>query len=128
MTAKRLGAWLDVTSQQVEIERTFGEGWIMCRHTCAWQPPTDVYEDDTGLVVRIEVAGLREQDFAITLTGNRLVVTGTRVDSEPKRTYHQMEIPFGDFRAEIHTSWEPTPENVRIGYEQGFLTIRLLRA
>ncbi len=88
MTIKWTGARLATTRARVEGERLPDERWVVCRHTCAWQPPMDVYEDDEGLVVQIEVAGMRSEDFSISLAGQTLVVAGARADSTPKQTYH----------------------------------------
>ncbi len=128
MTVKRTGAWVEKTRNDVGVERLSGEGWIVCRHTCAWQPLTDVYEDDDGVVViRVEVAGMRSEDFSISLAGRTLVVAGTRIDPAPKRTYHQMEIHFGEFRAEVYLPWSVESEDVEASYEEGFLTVRFPR-
>lgn len=112
----------------VEVERLLGTGWIVCWHTYAWRPPIDVYENDDGIVVRVEVAGMRSEDFSISLTGRTLVIAGTRVDSAPKRTYHQMEIHFGEFRAEVYLPWLVEPEDVEASYEEGFLKMCLPRS
>ncbi len=121
MTTKRTSAWPEAGM------RLLGERWIVCRQTGAWQPPTDVYEDDNEIVVRVEVAGMCSEKFSISLAGRRLVVAGTRVDPAPKRTYHQMEIRFGEFRAEIYLPWLVEPESVVAGYEDGFLNVHLPR-
>jgi len=110
-----------------DIKRLLGERWIVCRHICAWQPPTDIYEDDDGVVVRIEAAGMRSEDFSISLTRRKLVVAGVRTDSASKQTYHQMEIRFGEFRAEVYLPWPVELDDVEASYEEGFLTVRLLR-
>lgn len=120
-------AWMEKARNVVGDERLLGEGWIACRHTCAWQPLTDVYEDDDGIVVRVEVAGMRSEDFSISLAGRTLVVAGTRVDPAPKRTYHQMEIRFGKFRAEVYLPWTVELDDVEASYEEGFLTVCLPR-
>ena len=123
------------TTRGAKLKRPSGDGWIVCRHTCAWQPPTDVYEGDDGAVVRIELAGMRSDDFSISLTDTRtrtgtgctLVIAGTRTDPIPKRIYHQMEIHFGEFRAEVRVPWPVEPEDVEATYEEGFLTVSLPR-
>lgn len=127
IVVKRRDAQLEITHNHVEVERFLGEGWIVCRHTCAWQPPTDVYEDDNGVVVRVEVAGMRSEDFSISLAERTLVVAGTRIDTAPKRIYHQMEIRFDEFRTEVDLPWPVEPEDVGASYEEGFLEVRLPR-
>jgi len=125
MTDRWTGIWMGITHNYAEVERLMGEGWIICRHTGTWQPPTDIYESDDGLVVQIEVAGMRSEDFSISLAGQTLVIAGVRTDVTPKRTYYQMEIRFGEFRAEITLPWPVKPENVEASYEDGFLKVRL---
>jgi len=110
-----------------DIQHLLREGWVVLRHTRTWEPPTDVYENDKGLVVRVEIAGMREEDFSITLSERLLVIEGVRRDPEPKRAYHQMEIRYGAFRAEVHLPWPADPEQVEATYETGFLKIVLPR-
>ena len=115
MVVERTGTWVGMTRCNVNVfegRQLLGERWIIPRHTCTWQPPVDVYEDDDGVVIRVEVAGMRSEDFSISLTERMLVVAGTRVDPAPKRTYHQMEIRFGEFRAEVYLPWQVEPEDV----------------
>lgn len=127
MRVKRAGVRAETTRSSAAAERLLGERWIVYRRIRAWQPPTDVYENDDGLVVRIEVAGMRGEDLSISLAGRTLTVAGTRADPAPKRTYHQMEIRFGEFRAEVDLPWQVEPEDVDASYEEGFLTVHLPR-
>ena len=127
MTVKWTGLWPEVARSRVDRERFARKGWIACRHTGTWQPPIDVYENDSGIVVRVEAAGMRGEDFSISLAGHWLVIAGTRDDSSPKRVYHQMEIRFGEFRAEVYLPWPVEPEGAEASYEDGFLRIYLPR-
>jgi hypothetical protein len=36
-------------------------------HSGIWTPPTDVYETEENLVVKMEVAGMREEDFEVSV-------------------------------------------------------------
>jgi HSP20 family protein len=94
----------------------------------AWRPPTDMYEREDSLVVRVEIAGMKEEDFIIHLDQNQLVIRGTRSDVNERRAYHQMEINFGEFMTGVEL---PTPidaENVRAEYQNGFLWVFLPKA
>jgi len=127
VTIRWTGFWAGMMRSSVGGDRLLGDGWIVGQPDGAWQPPTDIYEDDTGIVIRIEAAGMRREDFSISLAGCNLVVAGGRTDAVPKRAYHQMEIPFGEFRAEIRLPWVVEPESVEATYEDGFLLVSLPR-
>jgi HSP20 family protein len=71
--------------------------WRITSNPHAWRPPTDVYERDESLVVRVEIAGMNESDFSISLDQNVLLIRGSRLDTAERRAYHQMEINFGEF-------------------------------
>ena len=50
-----------------------------------WRPPTDVYETDDSVVVVVEIAGLSEGDYTVTLNGRTLLISGERRDPDPPR-------------------------------------------
>ncbi len=93
-----------------------------------WRPPTDVFETDACLVVKVEIAGMGEEDFSISLQGRDLVVSGHRRDPADKLAYQQMEIHYGDFETSVHLPWSVDASSVEATYEQGFLNIVLPRA
>jgi len=94
----------------------------------AWRPPTDVYETEDAFVVRVEVAGIREDDFSIHLDGRLLTVRGVRTDTTERRAYHQMEIPFGEFMLEVELTAPVSTDEVEAVYRDGFLRIHLLKS
>ncbi len=95
-----------------------------------WRPPTDVYETDEHIVVMMELAGVREEDIEVTIFNDILIVAGAREDAgRPDRVlYHEMGISFGRFRSEVFLPLRVNPECVDANYENGFLTIRLLKS
>ena len=97
----------------------------MANRSPAWCPPTDVYQTEEALVVRMEIAGMQGVDFAITLDDRRLTVRGTRADVAERRAYHQMEIRFGEFRTEIELPVDVQSEGVEAIYRDGFLRLTL---
>ena len=101
--------------------------WHMTRNP-AWRPPTDVYETEDAFVVRVEVAGMREDDISIHLDGRLLVVRGVRMDTTERRAYHQMEIPFGEFILEIELAAAVSTNDIEAGYRDGFLRVYLPKA
>lgn len=112
----------------LEGYRHFGEGiphWHLTVRPHIWRPPTDVFETEDALVVRLEVAGMREDDFTILLDGKYLTVQGSRVDTPERRAYHQMEIRFGEFMSEIELPFAIDADKIEAVYQAGFLRITL---
>lgn len=91
--------------------------------------PTDVYETDNAIIVRVEIPGMQEDDFAIEIHGRTISVRGIRQDDIPeRRAYHQMEIRFGEFNIEIELSIYIESDQVEALYQNGFLRIVLPKA
>jgi HSP20 family protein len=100
--------------------------WVIVRHTTVWHPPTDVYERDERLIVVVEIAGMRDGEFSVVLDGQRMVISGTRQRvAGPDCAYHQLEIPFGEFRTEVSLPWPVTRDDVVATYRDGFLRVEL---
>ena len=94
-----------------------------------WRPPTDVFETETSVVVRVEIAGMREAEFSILLEGHRMSIQGKRQDDNiERRSYHQMEIHFGEFCSQLELPWPVETEDVEAEYQDGFLWVRLSKA
>ncbi len=93
-----------------------------------WRPPTDVYETSDSAVVIVEIAGLTEGEYEISLTGRMLVVSGQRRDPAEKLAYQQMEIRYGRFRTEVHVPWALDGTHHVATYENGLLRICLRKA
>jgi len=97
-------------------------------HTPIWHPPTDVYETEENFVVRVEIAGMLDDDFSIELDGRHLSIRGARQDVSERRAYHQMEIPHGEFRIDITLPHPIVANQVKAVYGNGFLRLCLPKA
>jgi HSP20 family protein len=99
--------------------------WLSMRQEKTWRPATDVYETDDAVVVKTEIAGMREQDFNISLSNRNLVITGVRRDPDAKLAYQQLEIPYGRFRTQVFLPYAVDQEKITASYKNGFLTVVL---
>lgn len=90
-----------------------------------WSPPTDVYETDEDFVVRVEIAGMRDEDFEVNIENRTLHISGYRPDFGGRRAYHQMEILSGRFEIEVEITVPVDVDLSAAEYKDGFLTIRL---
>jgi HSP20 family protein len=114
--------------EEVQYLTPDGLRWRIVSKPLVWRPPTDVFETDETIIVRVEIAGLREEDIVISLEGQLLAVRGTRFDTAEKRAYYQMEIPFGEFSTEIELPSSILADQVQASYRDGFLRITLPKA
>ena len=99
--------------------------WHIISRPHAWRPLTDVFETENTLTIRVEVAGMRESDFTISLVERNLTIRGIRQDTSERRAYHQMEIPFGEFSTEFELPFMINSNRVEAIYHDGFLLITL---
>jgi HSP20 family protein len=90
-----------------------------------WRPPTDVYETDVDIVIKVELAGMAEREFVIRFEGPNLVIAGTRRDVTLKLKYRQMEIFCGDFVTSVRIEDIVDKAGVSATYANGFLVVVL---
>jgi len=112
-------------SEDLQTPLTDTSRWRIVSRPHAWRPPTDMYETDEAIIIRVEVAGMREADFTISLTERSLTIRGIRQDTPERRAYHQLEIPFGEFSSEVELPYAVLSDKVDAVYRDGFLRITL---
>lgn len=90
-----------------------------------WVPNTDVYASDTGLVIKVELAGMRSENLEITVEGNRLRISGDRPDTcrAHKASFLVMEINYGPFESVLELPNGYDLSQARASYLNGFLRI-----
>jgi HSP20 family protein len=94
-----------------------------------WQPAADVYRCAGGWLIKIELAGVRQEEVRIEADARGIVVSGSRRDVrqlESQETY-LMEISYNRFERIVPI---PEPiENIEIHaeYRDGMLYVRLTR-
>ncbi len=88
-------------------------------------PNTDVYETDNGLVVKVELAGMRSEHLEITVEGNRLRISGNRPDGcrAAKCSFLVMEINYGPFESLLEVPPGYDLSQAKAAYLNGFLRI-----
>jgi len=90
-----------------------------------WVPNTDVYATDNGLVIKVELAGMRSDNLEITIEGNRLRISGNRPDGcrAPKCSFLVMEINYGAFESMLELPPGYDLGQAKAAYLNGFLRI-----
>jgi len=90
-----------------------------------WVPNTDVYVSEGGLVVKVELAGMRREDLELVVEGNRVRIAGYRPDGcrSAKCKFLVMEINYGAFETVIELPKGYDLNQARAAYQNGFLRI-----
>ncbi len=115
-----------------EVDRLFEglttTGRLLTSQGRVWCPPTDVFQtqEDT-VVVKIDIAGMRQEDFSVTFSDGTLTVSGTRHDLSEKLAYQRLEIAYGEFMTQVHVPWAVDEDKIEARYQQGFLFVTLPR-
>lgn len=94
-----------------------------------FEPPTDLYETQESIIIRVEVAGLKGSsgDVSVEIQDDILTVSGEREDpaAGTARRYEQIEIETGSFERTIRLSCPVDETAASAKYDDGFLVIRL---
>jgi len=105
------------------LSRTAGAREVSAR--AHWVPNTDVYVTDNGLVIKVELAGMRSEHLEITVEGNRLRIAGNRPDGcrAAKCSFLVMEINYGPFESVLEVPAGYDLSHAKAAYLNGFLRI-----
>jgi HSP20 family protein len=90
-------------------------------------PQFDVKETGDSYVFKADLPGVEEKDLQITLTGNRLSVSGQRAAEERREgeTWYTYERVSGSFQRTFTLPEDIDGEHIRADIESGVLTLVL---
>ena len=101
-----------------------------------WQPASDIHETNSGLVIKLDLAGVTTDSVQVSLSGDGryLAVSGVRAEPESERrariACYQLEVYFGPFERTfvLPAEWEVDRDALSATLRDGFLTITLPKA
>ena len=94
----------------------------------SFTPDFEVKETKDGFVFKADVPGIKETDLEITMTGNRLTISGKREAERTENTdiYYARECSYGGFtRAFTLPEGTDGDNRIRADLDQGVLTLIL---
>jgi HSP20 family protein len=100
----------------------------MLHRSSAWRPLADIREAAEYIMVKIELAGMKEEEIEVTLYEDALVISGERRDEgdyQENLYYREAQIRYGPFRVEVLISVPVERDAVSARYENGFLWVTL---
>lgn len=92
-----------------------------------FRPAVDIYEDDTGIHVKAEVAGVKPEDIKVDVENRVLTLSGERkLDHEDKAEgYRRVERYYGSFSRSFALPSDVSAEEIDAKYDNGVLTVTL---
>lgn len=92
-----------------------------------FKPPSDVIETDDKFVILVEIAGMKSDEFKLSLMNRKLVIIGVRTlpAIAPTSSYHLVEIERGEFKLVYELTKPVDGEQVKASYVDGLLQVEL---
>ena len=124
----RWDPWRDMARAQAEMGRLFhGRSDAEEGESIGWTPPADVYEEEEGLTLRFELAGVEPKDIDIRFENGVLTVKGERKleNEEKKDNYHRVERSYGTFSRSFSLSSAVDADRIQAESKFGVLAVHL---
>lgn len=97
------------------------------RHAANFQPSVDIWEDQSGIVVRADLPGVKPEDVQITVENSLLTLSGERKleNAEAHDGYHRVESVYGQFTRTFALPNTVNPDAIEATLDHGVLQLRL---
>ncbi|HIJ62135.1 MAG TPA: Hsp20/alpha crystallin family protein [Rhodospirillaceae bacterium] len=93
--------WLEALTVFARIERRQREVFQLT--ASGWEPPIDVFETQTGLLVTVALPGVRPSEMETVIGNGELTIRGLRrwPDLQEPSRVHRIELPHGRFERRL---------------------------
>ncbi len=134
MAITRWDPFRDVLALQNRMNSLFqdytrggGEGDVVT--AASFVPPVDIYEDDQKIVLKLEVPGMKLEDFDVQIENDTLSVRGERKfeKEEKEENFHRIERRYGSFFRSFALPNTVDAGKVSASYDAGVLKIALVK-
>jgi HSP20 family protein len=94
----------------------------------AWRPAADMYRCEHGWLLKFDLAGVRQEDVQIRVSGATLMVSGTRRDWRvyERQEPQSLEIAYSHFERTVELPEEIARAEIRSEYRDGMLLVHIL--
>jgi HSP20 family protein len=117
----------DLARLQDEMTRLFDDRLARSGESVGWSPACDIYEDEEGMTLRFELAGVDPGAVDIRFENGVLTLRGERkLEGEDKReNYHRVELSYGTFTRSFSLPGTVDAEKIRAEAKHGILAVFL---
>jgi HSP20 family protein len=125
--------WRELANMRDWMDRVLQEGFgrtVLPALRVDRDVPLDVYEQDSNLVVKALVPGLKPDDIEVKVSGSTLTISGqSREDREVKeKDYYLREMRYGAVSRSVQLPVAVQSDRAEAVFEDGVLTLTLPKA
>jgi HSP20 family protein len=121
--------WRDLARVQNEVHRLLDDRLAnrQAGESVGWTPACDIFEDEEGVSLRFDLAGVEPKDVDIRFENGVLTLRGERkLEKEDKRdNYHRVELAYGTFTRSFSLPGTIDAEKIQASSKNGVLTVHL---
>ena len=124
----RFDPWRELNRTQDEMSRLLDERFgVRAGESLGWTPATDVYEDEEGLSLKFDLAGVEPKDVDIRFENGVLTIKGERKleNEDKKENYHRVERSYGAFNRSFSLPPTVDAERIKAESKSGVLVVSL---
>ena len=132
MAIMRTDPFRELFSLQNDLFRTFdaayrGRDRDESNLAASWSPLVDIYEDQDGITLKVELPEVDPKDVDVQVDGNTLTLKGERKleKSEQREGYHRIERTYGAFSRSFTLPNTVDTEHISAESKDGVLRIVL---
>jgi HSP20 family protein len=135
MSVMRWDPFKNISALQDRINRLFEDAFPRSTDeeedlsTCAWRPAVDIFENEAGVVVQVDLPGVKKEDVSVEVKNNLLVIQGLRQIETPvsEDRYYRRERSCGTFQRSFALRAAIAPDSIKAAFKNGVLTIQIPR-
>ncbi len=129
MTHARWNPWRDLAELQEGIIRALEENFPFAEgkreEGGEWAPRVDVVEREKEVVFYFDLPGMDQKEIDITVSEDRLIISGERKGSDTQGSFLRKERIFGPFKRSFVLRIPIDVEKVVATYKNGVLEVHL---
>lgn len=94
---------------------------------CDWRPMVDIYETENGVVLRVDLPGVKKEDVSVEIKENILTLKGDRAEDCDVRqeNYLRRERCCGRFQRAFNLQHIVSPDKVKAKFKDGVLEVEI---
>jgi HSP20 family protein len=121
-----LAQW-DPFAELSRLQGMFGRPMTEAEKT--FRPAVDIYEDESGVHLKADLAGVDPKDIKVHIDNGVLTISGERKEQKEHndKGYHRVERFYGSFSRSFSLSDELNDDDIDARFDNGVLSLNLPR-